>query len=165
MEINPSLERRIKFLLEAACFEEKRDQVITYTMRVLSNHATIGKDAGSMEIKKRNKLMSKRALDVLESNSIIFFCKNTINEHPKPLKEIWDWLKCNCEHLDTNDVWSEFLRNPMVTITRDEDNIIKKSGQNSAGDIVSRYTELGIEVTRLELEPVLHISPSTGQTV
>ena len=52
--MDPHIERRILFLIDAAKHEEKRDQVVTYAMRVLSNHAAIGKDAGSAEIKKMN---------------------------------------------------------------------------------------------------------------
>lgn len=56
--MNKSVERRIRFLLDAAKNEVKRDQVVTYAMRVLSNYAAIGKDAGSIEIKKQNKRVS-----------------------------------------------------------------------------------------------------------
>ena len=59
--MNDVIERRIRFLLDAAKHEIKKDQVVTYAMRVLSNHATIGKDAGNAEIKKQNKTISEGA--------------------------------------------------------------------------------------------------------
>ena len=80
------LERRIKFLIDAARFEGKKDQVVTYAMRVLSNHAAIGKDANSAQIKKINRRVSKGAYSLLMSSSIDVYCKETINGHPRPLK-------------------------------------------------------------------------------
>ena len=68
--MNSLIERRIRFLLDAAKYEVKKDQVITYAMRVLSNHATIGKDAGSAEIKKINKIISEEAQNLLYSSDL-----------------------------------------------------------------------------------------------
>ena len=65
--MNDIIERRIRFLIDAAKYEDKKDQVVTYVMRVLSNHATIGKDAGSAEIKKHNKKVSEKARNLLHS--------------------------------------------------------------------------------------------------
>ena len=39
--MHDEIKRRIEFLIEAAKYEVKKDQVVTYAMRVLSNHATI----------------------------------------------------------------------------------------------------------------------------
>ena len=56
--------------------------------------------------------------------------------------------------LSIQEVWEEFNNNPMVTITRDEDNMIKASGQNSKGDMQSRYTALGITLLTLPETPL-----------
>jgi hypothetical protein len=151
--MNSLIERRIRFLLDAAKYEVKKDQVITYAMRVLSNHATIGKDAGSAEIKKINKIISEEAQNLLYSSDLETFCKSTINEHPKPIQSTWEWIRDNVETLTIEKVWKEFLRNPMVTVTKDEDSLIKASGQNSVGNIESRYTALGIKKVTLTETP------------
>ena len=147
------LERRIKFLIDAARFEGKKDQVVTYAMRVLSNHAAIGKDANSAQIKKINRRVSKGAYSLLMSSSIDVYCKETINEHPRPLEQTWQWLKENATELSVLDVWDEFVNNPMITITKIEDRMIIDSGQRSKGDLNSRYKELGIEIMQLEKTP------------
>lgn len=153
MEITKDIERRLIFLLEIAKNEEKRDQVSTFLMRVLSNHATIGMDAGSAKIKKLNKTLSKESYKLLCSTNIETFCKNTINEHPRPLKAIWEWLQEKAESLSIEDVWNEFKTHQMITITKEEDAKIKFSGKNSTGSYQSRYTDLGIEVISLKKTP------------
>ena len=50
--MNDIVKRRIVFLLDAAKHENVRDNATTFTLRALSNYATIGKDAGSASIKK-----------------------------------------------------------------------------------------------------------------
>ena len=82
--MNDAINRRIQFLLDAAKHELKKDQVVTYAMRVLSNHATIGKDAGSAEVKKKNKKVSEKTKQLLYSVDWTTYRQNTINEHPKP---------------------------------------------------------------------------------
>ena len=151
--MNDIIERRIRFLIDAAKYEDKKDQVVTYVMRVLSNHATIGKDAGSAEIKKHNKKVSEKARNLLHSVDLKTYCQNTINEHPKPILSSWEWLKKNAQMLSIQEVWEEFNNNPMVTITRDEDNMIKRSGQNSTGTMQTRYTDLGINLITLSETP------------
>ena len=123
-------------------------------MRVLSNHATIGKDAVSAEIKKQNKSVSEKARQLLYSVDLSTYCQNTINEHPKPIKLTWEWLKDHANTLSIEEVWEEFADNPMVTVTKDEDNMIKASGQNSIGDMKSRYTDLGITLVTLPETPL-----------
>ena len=74
--MNDVIQRRIRFLLDAAKHEIKKDQVVTYAMRVLSNHATIGKDAGSAEIKKQNKTISEGAKKLLHSVDLVLVKSN-----------------------------------------------------------------------------------------
>ena len=150
---NDLINRRIKFLLEAAKYEPKKDQAITFIMRVLSNHATVGKDASSEEVKKLNRLVSKKAKELLFSTNIKTYVKNTINEHQKPLNETWNWIKSNVDKLEVKDVWQEFKDFQMVTITKEEDLKIKASGQNSSGSFKTRYDDLGIGVVKLEKAP------------
>ena len=157
--MDPTIERRILFLIDAAKFEEKRDQVVTYAMRVLSNHAAIGKDGGSREIKQLNRRVSAEARKLLMSVDIDTYCKETINEHPKPLKETWDWLRKNAHSLSKEEVWAEFQNNPMVTITKKEDEGIRERGQNSTGDMQSRYLDQGIDIVHLDRSPK-ELSPS-----
>jgi hypothetical protein len=123
-------------------------------MRVLSNHATIGKVAGSAEIKKQNKTVSEGAKELLYSVDLTTFCQNTINEHPKPIQLTWEWLRDHADTLSIAEVWNEFATNPMVTATREEDNLIKVSGQNSIGDMQSRFTDLGITLVTLPETPL-----------
>ena len=108
-DMHDEIKRRIEFLIEAAKYEVKKDQVVTYAMRVLSNHATIGRDAGSAEIKKHNKTVSQGAQNLLHSVDLTTFCKQTINEHPKPILATWEWLRENAEHLSVEEVWNEFV--------------------------------------------------------
>jgi len=154
MELNNLLKRRILFLLDAAKNEDKRDQAVTYTMRVLSNHAAVGKDAGSSEIKKLNRRITMNAKQLLLETDINNFCKNTINEHPKPMQQTWNWLRENAHSLSCLDVWSEFKDNQMITVTKTEDQMIRRSGQNSSGDIYSRYYALSITPILLDCPPI-----------
>lgn len=155
MEINDILKRRLLFLIDAAKHEEKRDQAVTYTMRVLSNYAAIGKDAGSSEIKKLNRRITINAKQLLLETDINNFCKNTINEHPKPMQQTWNWLREHAFSLTYLDVWNEFQDNQMITVTKTEDQRIRQSGQNSSGDIQSRYYALSITPIMLEYPPIV----------
>ena len=111
--MNELVRRRIQFLLDAAKHENVKDQAITFVMRVLSNHATIGKDAQSKPIKKINKRVSENAYKILQTKGIEIFCKQTINEHPKPLSQTWEWLKKNAQNgLSVEKVWEEFCDFP-----------------------------------------------------
>ena len=115
------IKRRIKFLLDAAKDEDIKDQAISYVMRTLSNHATIGKDANSASIKKINRKATENAYKLLKEKGIKIYCKETINEHPKPLEQTWQWLKENAHTLSIDDVWKEFCKYTMVTVTKEED--------------------------------------------
>ena len=154
--INPKIQRRINFLIEAAKYDDVRDQAVTFTMRVLSNYATVGKDVGSSGVKGLNKSISNGAEKILllEHSNLKLFCSQTTNEHPKPLKEIWNFLKHNKDNLDTDMVWNEFTNHKMITVTKEEDRLIRLKGFNSKGTIKERYFDLGIKVKLLEESPV-----------
>ena len=143
--MNDIVKRRITFLLDAAKHEIARDHATTFTLRALSNYATIGKDAGSATIKKINKRVSENAYELLKTEGLEVYCKQTINEHPKPLSQTWDWLKENAQNgLSVEKVWKEFCDFPMVTVTKEEDNFIKGKGLNSKGTIEERYSNIKI---------------------
>ena len=122
-------------------------------MRVVSNYATVGQDAQSASIKKINRLVTKNASEMLMTDGIEIYCKETINEHPKPLKETWTWLKNNAQNLKIEDIWKEFCSNKMITVTKKEDKLIKDKGFNSRGSIKERYFDLGIKIITLEKNP------------
>lgn len=150
------IQRRINFLLDCANARDKRDQSITYTMRVLSNIATIGKDAGSSYIKKNNKYLSVGALSrFIEMNyDFSSWNKCVINEHRVPLSALWELLLD--KKISTPDqVWDWFLINKMVTILKEEDNILKSLGLNSSAHN-DRYFIAGIEVTEFDISTFIN---------
>ena len=159
------IERRINFLLDCAKQERKRDQAITFVMRVISNYATIGKDGGSSEIKKYNRRVSKSSLDLFSKAEFRYFSQMTINEHPKPLKSTWEWLTTNSECLNKEDVWEEFKNFSMITITKKEDALISSLGLRSVGDINNRYKDNNICVIELERAPVTLINDLSKQKI
>ena len=143
--MNEVVRRRIQFLLDAAKHENVKDQAVTFVMRVLSNYATIGKDAQSKAIKKINKRVSENAYKILKTKGMEVYCNQTINEHPKPLSQTWEWLKENAQNgLSIENVWKEFCDFPMVTVTKEEDNFIKGKGHNSKGTIEERYSNIKV---------------------
>lgn len=146
--------RRIRFLIGEAKAKASRDQAITYTMRVLSNIATIGFDAGSTQIKLRNRKVSRAAAQFLcECLDGKSWADATINEHPVPLKETWSWLCANSFTITEREVWHHFLQNKMVTVLREEDRSLTSLGLRSSSQNGSRYDLAGIDVTQLSESP------------
>jgi hypothetical protein len=108
-KLPPHIKRRIEFLIQEALNKSPRDQVITYCMRVLSNHATVGMDAGSYKVKITNQVLSRKAEILLrQSTSLKEWAEGCINEHQVPLKEIWDWLCSEGKKLCPDEVWHKF---------------------------------------------------------
>lgn len=148
------IRRRVEFLLAEAKLNAKRDQAITFVMRVLSNHVTVGKDASSSGIKRLNPRVSRKACKELERVSTFKeWTSNTINEHPIPLKATWFWLNENSETLSAEGVWEHFEQNPMFTILRAEDAELNSNGLRASGD-KSRYFKVGIEKIILDVSPI-----------
>jgi hypothetical protein len=146
--------RRIRFLIGEAKANAPRDQSITYTMRVLSNIATIGFDAGSTQVKLKNRNVSRAAAEFLTR------CANrrewvdaTVNEHPVPLKETWSWLCANSLAITEQEVWRHFSQNKMVTVLKAEDRFLNALGLRSSSQDGDRYTVAGIEVVLLAQSP------------
>ena len=150
--ILPILMRRLTFLMEEARQNAKRDQVTTYAMRVISNYATIGKDASSTKVKSENKNVSEASFKLLlELNSFEEWAKQTINEHQTPLKVLWEEIQSR--KLDEKDIWEIFLDAPMITITKKEDVKLNTMGFRSSSD-KSRYKKAGISIIELPDIPI-----------
>ena len=146
--MTPAVRRRCEFLLAVAKDPtDSRDQTVTYAMRVLSNHATIGRDASSEYIKRFNRKITRRAYERLTAVDWREFKSTTRNEHPKPLDQSWNWIVANAHTLTAEDIWQEFADNPMITVTVEED----KGMPRTKGDFATRYA--GIEVMTLDVDP------------
>lgn len=155
-KLPPHIKRRIEFLIQEALNKSPRDQVITYCMRVLSNHATVGMDAGSYKVKITNQVLSRKAEILLrQSTSLKEWAEGCINEHQVPLKEIWDWLCSEGKKLCPDEVWHKFYSSKMVTITKEEDQMLNSQGLKSKSKKFCRYLKSGIEVIHLENSPQL----------
>ena len=149
--IPPILMRRLKFLMEEARHNDQRDQVTTYAMRVISNYATIGKDAPSKQVKSENKNISEASYNLLlELNSLEKWSKQTINEHQIPLKVLWEEIQSS--KLNEKEIWDIFLDAPMITITKEEDDKLNKLKLRTSPDS-NRYEIAGINIIVLESSP------------
>lgn len=142
--------RRINWLIEEATSPNPQyDLSIRFTMRAISNYFSIGKmDIDSKNIKKINKRISRKALITIPSLNFDDWHKNTTNEHPLPLKIIWDQI-CNQEKCNEHFIISQFKNNPIVTITNYENLMLK---QNDADPHV-RYKNAKIEILNIDLLP------------
>lgn len=146
--------RRIEFLINEAKHLAKRDQAITYAMRVVSNIASIGSDAGSSKVKLDNRFVSAGAYSLLISGiSAQTWTASTINEHPVPLKITWEWICEKSNSLNVTDVWDHFVKNRMITLLVSEDAQLTKMGLRSSSGAGDRYKISGLEVLELEKSP------------
>lgn len=147
------VKRRLCFLLECSLYESKRDQAVTFTMRVLSNYASVGRDVGSHKMKTLNPRMSVRAQKLLCTEGLNYFCDNTVNEHPQPLNEMWLWLTNSAKPLTPVDIWENFNAHKLVTITKAEDKLLTTMGLRSRRKATERYLTAGITVVELDCTP------------
>lgn len=137
--------RRLDFLLNEARSESpENDQAVIYTMRTISNYCTIGKDAPSSSIKKRNPRMSEEAYKSKKKLPQEEWVKgtNTINEHQDPLKQIWKWILDHKE-ISREDVLARFKLWPMVTVTNEENKRLQNCQETGPSE---RYREAKINV-------------------
>ena len=136
--------RRAKYLLDESLYDQiERDQSITYTMRSLSCYCTVGQDLNSRQLKLVNQNISLMAFSLLESKcSKKEWFQKTINDHSKPLDEIWKWIRKNNKKLKAKDIIKEFKDFPVITIHRDEDKKLNKKGYRSKGSICERYKDI-----------------------
>lgn len=148
-EVEPFVVRRIVFLLgEARSGDPRRDQTVTYAMRVISNYFSIGRDAGSAAIKRESRRFSRRAVE-LRSRAHLDWTSDTINDHPDPLNEVWLWIVANAATLSVGQIAARFKAHPMVVITKDEDNALTRHGYRGTGQPAERYARAGIEIVEV----------------
>ena len=138
--------RRAKFLRDEAREPEPvRDQTVTYALRVISNWATVGKDAGSAAIKWNNPRISKKAWELYESCSDREWEKQTINEHPEPIAQVWKWIVDHCDKIEPADILARAKKYPMVTVSKEEDAELGRQGFRSQGSPEERYASIPLE--------------------
>jgi hypothetical protein len=123
-----AIDRRIGFLLwEAASREPIYDQSVRFTMRVISNWVSCGKDVSSSGFKKLAVYMSKNAHKLRgDLNDHKIFASQTINEHPEELRIIWDWMTEARGQISTDEALSRFKRYPVIVITKHEDDELRR---------------------------------------
>lgn len=147
-KVTPLIRRRLSYVVaEIKSADGKYDQAMSLILRVLSNYASIGIDAGSFVIKCKNYKMSKEA-KVLRNK----LCDDkkwsalTINEHPVPLKHLWKtWVDLGGA-ITEERVWNDLLIHPMVTVTKEEDARLRDVEKDSSHDPLKRYLLANIEV-------------------
>ena len=138
------IQRRLEFILDEARSENPtRDMAITYAMRVISAYVSVGRDFGARGIKKKSKRMSRRAQELRKRVPEAEWLKNVVNEHQEPLKQVWEWIVKEAESLSPEKVLDRFKQWPMVTVTKDEDILLRKFANL---DPATRYNKVGIEV-------------------
>jgi hypothetical protein len=137
--------RRAKFLVqEAQSPDPMNDLAIGMTLRCLSNYVTVQADGGSKKVKKLNPWMSKAAYEkAVELGQFNSWHDVTTNEHQEPLKEVWTWMLGIHDELTGEMVISRLAAFPFVTVTRDEDAVLRGIRNVSP---VERYALANIEV-------------------
>lgn len=143
---------KAKALLVLARADRKRCQGGSYLMRVLSNYALMQKDVSSIQIKLNTHRLSKAAykirsnLDLGNAEGRKELGRQTVNEHPEPLKTVWDWIVANPDTICAKSIIQRIYTYPMVTITREEDRKINQAGYRSSGEPEIRFEAGGIEL-------------------
>jgi hypothetical protein len=142
--------RRAKFVCDEALFKDKRyDSSVRYTLRVLSNMATIGCDGVSSTVKRKNRRVSKAALMELEKllgshsnkkDAIKIWHDKTTNEHPEPLKQVWDWLRE--KRRSPSELMDRLAKNKFITVLKKEDREINIRGFRSKGSPEERHSKI-----------------------
>ena len=141
--------RRLGFVFaELSSSDSKYDQSMSILLRVLSNFATIGADGSSYRIKCKNTRISIKA-DKLRDNlkDPKKWAAQTVNEHPMPLNNLWNVWKSKGGQLTEKEIWDDLIKHPMVTITKEEDAVLRGLGkQFEVNNIGDRYRLAGIEL-------------------
>ena|ERR1051326_7758179 len=146
--------RRVAFLLnEANCKDRFRDQTVTYAMRVVSNWCTFRRDIGSGHKKLKNRRMSRKANELFQTLDLKSnkddqrkWRSSTINEHQKPLAQIWN-LICANPAISSDQILSEFEKWLTVTVTKEENDSLRKYKDAPP---IKRYRLARIEVGELD---------------
>ena len=64
---------------------------------------------------------------------------------------MWLWMVANANTLTADQIWQEFKKHPMITVTKEEDKTLPKA----YGDFKTRYKD--IEVITLDADPYSYI--------
>lgn len=143
---NNVIKRRLSYLIEEAKLSDlEYDMSIIYTMRLISNFATIERGSGTSEqVKKLNKIMSVEARRLFERSDFEAFHAGTINEHQFPLKSLWLKLISSASEITIECAWKMFTDYPMVTVTKNENAKLNKIKEFSSPQ--HRYELAGIRI-------------------
>lgn len=149
---DPVLVRRLMFACtEIKSSDGKYDQTMSVLLRALSNVASVGSDGTSFSVKCKNPRMSvsaKHLRAVLNNDKL--WASRTINEHPMPLKDLWQRWRKLAEDLTIETLWEDLQTYPMVTITKEEDQRLRVVGRNKKAFSSSeeRYRAASIELCK-----------------
>ncbi len=151
---NPFILRRLKFIKQEATSNSERDQTTTSAMRVISNFATIGMNGSSSKILRINKNISDAAYaELKKATTIQDWISNVTNEHPMPLKESWKFFQSIGKKLSEEYIWKHFVKYPMNTILKAENQKLDKLGYRDNGLPKTRYKEAKIDIFLLSDTP------------
>ena len=151
---NPFILRRLKFIKLEAINNAERDQTTTFAMRVISNFASIGLNGSSSKILRINKNMSERAYGELrKANKMQDWISKVTNEHPMPLKESWKTFKSQGKNLTEEYIWKHFVKYPMNTILKIENQRLDELGFRDNGLPKTRYSAANIGIFVLSDTP------------
>ena len=151
---NPFILRRLKFIKLEAIYNAERDQTTTFAMRVISNFASIGLNGSSSKILRINKNMSERAYGELrKANKMQDWISKVTNEHPMPLKESWKTFKSQGKNLTEEYIWKHFVKYPMNTILKIENQRLDELGFRDNGLPKTRYSAANIGIFVLSDTP------------
>ena len=146
--------RRLKFIKLEATSNSERDQTTTSAMRVISNFGTIGMNGASSKILRINKNMSEAAYDELKkAKTMRDWISKVTNEHPMPLKESWKLFQSLGSKLTEEYIWNHFVKYPMNTILKTENQKLDKLGYRDNGLPKTRYKEAKIAIFLLNDTP------------
>lgn len=148
---NAIVMRRIRYLLdEAKSLNPEYDMSIIFTMRLISNYASIGIGAAkSDKVKRLNTRMSTEARRLFNKVDFPEFHGATINEHHLPLKKIWEDIVKGHSSLTPEEIWHVFVKYPMITITKQEDDRLKLVRKFESPE--HRYELASITISTLNL--------------
>ena len=169
IEIKQRNLRLADFLLSEAKIRMKKKEnmtgdIVNLLIRQIGNHVVCQNPSGrcnSELLKKYNKRISMKALDQMKkAKSFKDFHQKTINEHPRTVASIWQWIVDKRETLSPKQIVEYILEEPVTTVTKQEDDKLRKLGadakkKNKDGYLSAseRYKQAGIKITLLEQSP------------
>ena len=98
--MTPAIKRRCEFLLAVAKdATDERDQTVTFIMRVLSNHATIGYDASSETSNASIVRLRAKPMSTAYDCRLARVQKHDHQRASKALHQSWNWIVANAHTL------------------------------------------------------------------